>query len=106
MHDVDHDHSAHRVYLNSPDARDMSVINCLPLCSEIFSAKWFAIKCTVFFVFFGGGGLFFSCLVTFALRILTVSSRYCYASIIETLVNLAPDTSDIGERPYTANKVS
>ena len=43
-------------------------------------------------------------LVTFALRILTVSSRYCYASIIETLVNIAPDTSDVGGRPYTANK--
>ena len=42
----------------------------------------------------------------FCWGVFTISSQYCNASITETLFNMAPDTSDVGRRPYTANKMS
>ena len=61
--------------------------------------------CCCCFGFFEGVTYFTR--VTFARRVLTMTSHYCNASITETLVNMAPDTSDVGGRPYTAaNKMS
>ena len=78
-----------------------SVTNGSPLNLLLSFFFFFFFFFFLFFFFF-----FFLSLVTFARRILTVSSRYCNASITETLVDMAPDTSDVGGRAYTANKKS
>ena len=63
-------------------------------------------SCLLLFFSFLCFFLSFFSLVTFARRILTVSSRYCNASITETLVDMAPDTSDVGGKSlYSKQKV-